>query len=56
MGTIVKRVAVLGATGSIGRQTLEVIDAIPGYFSIIGLAGGRNTALLAEQIARFQPR
>jgi 1-deoxy-D-xylulose-5-phosphate reductoisomerase len=56
MGTIVKRVAVLGATGSIGRQTLEVIDALPGYFSIIGLAGGRNTALLAEQIARFQPR
>jgi 1-deoxy-D-xylulose-5-phosphate reductoisomerase len=56
MGTIVKRVAVLGATGSIGRQTLEVIDALPGYFSVIGLAGGRNIALLAEQIAQFQPR
>jgi 1-deoxy-D-xylulose-5-phosphate reductoisomerase len=56
MGTIVKRVAVLGATGSIGRQTLEVIDALPGHFSIVGLAGGRNTTLLAEQIARFQPR
>jgi 1-deoxy-D-xylulose-5-phosphate reductoisomerase len=56
MGSIVKRVAVLGATGSIGRQTLEVIDALPGHFSVIGLAGGRNTALLAEQIARFQPR
>jgi 1-deoxy-D-xylulose-5-phosphate reductoisomerase len=56
MGSIVKRVAVLGATGSIGRQTLEVIDALPGHFSVIGLAGGKNTALLAEQIARFQPR
>jgi 1-deoxy-D-xylulose-5-phosphate reductoisomerase len=56
MGYIVKRVAVLGATGSIGRQTLEVIDALPGHFSVIGLAGGRNTALLNEQIARFQPR
>jgi 1-deoxy-D-xylulose-5-phosphate reductoisomerase len=56
MGSIVKRVAVLGATGSIGRQTLEVIDALPGNFSVIGLAGGRNTALLAEQIAHFQPR
>jgi 1-deoxy-D-xylulose-5-phosphate reductoisomerase len=56
MGTIVKRVAVLGATGSIGRQTLEVIDALPGHFSIVGLAGGRNTTLLTEQIARFQPR
>jgi len=56
MGYIVKRVAVLGSTGSIGRQTLEVIDALPGHFSIIGLAGGRNTTLLAEQIAKFQPR
>ncbi len=56
MGYIVKRVAVLGSTGSIGRQTLEVIDALPGHFSVIGLAGGRNTTLLAEQIAKFQPR
>ena len=56
MGYIVKRVAVLGSTGSIGRQTLEVIDALPGHFSVIGLAGGRNTTLLAEQIEKFQPR
>jgi len=56
MGSVVKRLAVLGSTGSIGRQTLEVIDALPGHFSVIGLAGGRNTALLAEQIAKFQPR
>ncbi len=56
MGYIVKRVAVLGTTGSIGRQTLEVIDALPGHFSVIGLAGGRNTTLLAEQIEKFQPR
>jgi 1-deoxy-D-xylulose-5-phosphate reductoisomerase len=56
MGSIVKRLAILGSTGSIGRQTLEVIDALPGHFSIVGLAGGRNTALLAEQIEKFQPR
>ncbi len=56
MGSVVKRLAVLGSTGSIGRQTLEVIDALPSHFSVIGLAGGRNTALLAEQIAKFQPR
>jgi 1-deoxy-D-xylulose-5-phosphate reductoisomerase len=56
MGSVVKRLAVLGATGSIGRQTLEVIDALPGHFSIIGLAGGWNTTLLAEQIEKFQPR
>ena len=55
MGDI-KRVAVLGSTGSIGRQTLEVISALPHRFSVIGLAAGRNSALLAEQIKRFKPR
>jgi 1-deoxy-D-xylulose-5-phosphate reductoisomerase len=55
MGDI-KRVAVLGSTGSIGRQTLEVISALPHHFSIIGLAAGRNTDLLARQISQFQPK
>ncbi|NQT30989.1 MAG: 1-deoxy-D-xylulose-5-phosphate reductoisomerase [Deltaproteobacteria bacterium] len=55
MGNI-KQVAVLGSTGSIGRQTLEVIGALPHRFSVIGLATGRNTGLLAEQINQFQPR
>jgi 1-deoxy-D-xylulose-5-phosphate reductoisomerase len=55
MGNI-KRVAVLGSTGSIGRQTLEVIGTLPQHFGIIGLAAGKNTALLAEQIDQFQPR
>jgi len=55
MGNI-KRVAVLGSTGSIGRQTLEVISALPRYFSLIGLAAGKNTDLLAKQIKKFQPR
>ncbi len=56
MGSIVKRVAVLGSTGSIGRQTLEVISALPQNFAVIGLAAGKNTALLAKQIERFRPR
>ncbi len=56
MGNIVKQVAVLGSTGSIGRQTLEVISAFPHRFNVIGLAAGENTALLAEQIDKFQPR
>jgi 1-deoxy-D-xylulose-5-phosphate reductoisomerase len=56
MGNIVKQVAVLGSTGSIGRQTLEVISVFPHRFHIIGLAAGKNTALLAEQIKEFQPR
>ena len=55
MGSI-KRVAVLGATGSIGRQTLEVISAHPENFRIIGLAAGKNYKLLARQIKQFQPR
>jgi len=56
MGNIVKQVAVLGSTGSIGRQTLEVISAFPHHLRIIGLAAGKNTGLLARQINQFQPR
>jgi len=56
MGNIVKQVAVLGSTGSIGRQTLEVVRALLHHFSVIGLAAGKNTNLLARQINQFQPR
>jgi 1-deoxy-D-xylulose-5-phosphate reductoisomerase len=52
----VKNLAVLGSTGSIGRQTLEVVRALPGRFRVIGLAAGNNTSLLAEQAAEFAPR
>ena len=51
-----KQVAILGSTGSIGRQALEVIARHPDRFAIAGLAAGRNLALLAEQVARFRPR
>ena len=51
----VKRVAVLGSTGSIGRQTLDVIRATPQRFRVIGLAAGKNLELLAEQIGEFKP-
>ena len=47
---------VLGSTGSIGRQTLDVVRALPGRFKIIGLAAGENTALLKEQIKEFKPQ
>jgi 1-deoxy-D-xylulose-5-phosphate reductoisomerase len=50
-----KRVAILGSTGSIGRQALDVISRFPGRFEVVGLAAGRNTALLAEQTAQFSP-
>ncbi|MFC1866013.1 1-deoxy-D-xylulose-5-phosphate reductoisomerase [Chloroflexota bacterium] len=52
----IKRLAVLGCTGSIGQQTLEVVRAFPGRFKIVGLAGGSNTALLQKQVAKFKPK
>jgi 1-deoxy-D-xylulose-5-phosphate reductoisomerase len=52
----VKRLVVLGSTGSIGRQTLEVIANFPDRFRIIGLAAGENATLLAKQVAQFGPR
>lgn len=55
MGDSVKKIAVLGSTGSIGRQTLEVVRALPDHFKIIALAAGNNTTLLAEQISEFKP-
>ena len=40
---------VLGSTGSIGRQTLDVVRALSGRFNVIGLAAGGNVTLLEEQ-------
>lgn len=51
-----KRLAILGSTGSIGRQTLEIVRAFPDRLEIVALAGGRNTSLLEEQVAEFRPR
>jgi len=51
-----KRISILGSTGSIGRQTLAVVDAMPGQFEVVALAGGENVSLLAEQVARHRPR
>ncbi|HEY0384161.1 MAG TPA: 1-deoxy-D-xylulose-5-phosphate reductoisomerase [Candidatus Elarobacter sp.] len=50
-----RRVAILGSTGSIGRQALDVIARHPERFDVVGLAAGRNVELLAEQVARFGP-
>lgn len=49
-------VAVLGSTGSIGQQTLDVLRAFPDRFNVIALAGGKNTRLLAAQAAEFHPQ
>jgi 1-deoxy-D-xylulose-5-phosphate reductoisomerase len=48
-----KRVAVLGSTGSIGTQTLDVIAAHPDRLEVVALAADRNDALLRQQAERF---
>ena len=54
--TTPQRIVVLGSTGSVGRQTLEVIEAQPERFTVVGLAArGGQLALLNEQIGRFKP-
>jgi len=51
-----KRIAILGSTGSIGRQTLDVVAAHPGRFEVVALATGSNVNLVAEQVAKHHPK
>ena len=50
-----KRIAILGSTGSIGRSALAVVDAHPARLRVAALAAGDNASLLAEQIERYRP-
>ena len=50
-----RRVALLGSTGSIGRQAIDVLAAQPDAFSVVALAAGSNAGLLADQAARLRP-
>ncbi len=50
-----KSVAILGSTGSIGVQALDVISRHPDRFRVVGLAAGKNSRRLAEQARRFRP-
>jgi 1-deoxy-D-xylulose-5-phosphate reductoisomerase len=50
------RVAVLGSTGSIGRQTLDVLGQLPDRFEVVALSAGRDEKTFNEQVARFKPR
>ncbi len=52
---MLKRIALLGSTGSIGQQTLDVVSCHPDKFQIVSLAAGNGGATLAEQITRFRP-
>lgn len=49
-------VALIGSTGSIGTQTLDVLSHFPDRFELIAIAAGSNLSLLADQIDRFSPR
>jgi 1-deoxy-D-xylulose-5-phosphate reductoisomerase len=51
-----KRISILGSTGSIGQSALAVVDAHPDRLQVVGLAAGENAGRLAEQIARYRPR
>lgn len=53
--TNVKAISILGSTGSIGTQTLDIVRSHPDRFRVVGMAAGRNIQLLAAQVAEFQP-
>ena len=52
---MVKKIALLGSTGSIGTQTLEVIDGLGKDYRVVALAAGSNYQLFAKQISKYQP-
>lgn len=49
------KISIIGSTGSIGRQALDVIDRYPDRFEVIALVAGRDEAALDEQVARYKP-
>lgn len=52
---LMKSISVLGSTGSIGTNTLRVTSSFPSAFRLVGLAAGRNVALLADQVEAVRP-
>ena len=51
-----RKISIIGSTGSIGRQALEVIEKLQDKFEIIALTGGANVELLREQALKFKPK
>ena len=51
-----KGLAILGSTGSIGTQTLDIVRTFPDRFRVVGLAANRSLALLEAQVKEFRPR
>ena len=50
-----KKIVILGSTGQIGRQTLEIIKAYPGEFKVVGISANKNIELLKQQVQEFKP-
>ena len=51
-----KAITLLGSTGSIGTQTLDILQQYPEQFRLVGIAAGRNVELLARQVHQFRPQ
>ena len=51
-----KKIAILGSTGSIGTQTLEVFDKLPNKFELVAISAGANIDLLKKQIEKYNPK
>jgi len=51
-----KKICVLGSTGSIGTQTLDIVSAFPDQFEVLGLSAGSNIAVLQSQILTYRPQ
>ena len=51
-----KNIVILGSTGSIGANTLDIVERFPDEFRVVGLTAGNNDEMLAEQVRRFKPQ
>ena len=51
-----KRIAILGSTGSIGKSTLNIVESFPDRFSVVSMAAGNNVDLAFEQARRWHPQ
>src|SRR5689334_4555814 len=51
-----KRISILGSTGSIGRSTLSIVEAYPERFQVVTMAAGQNLEAAFEQAKRWKPR
>src|ERR1035441_3612457 len=51
-----KRIAILGSTGSIGKSTLNIVESFPDRFSVVSMAAGNNVELAFEQARRWHPQ